>query len=724
MAANKSEIILAATDRTKAAFASASRSVEALSRDVSGFIGRFGGVAGVVGGAVAALSALENIKALKVLDQLDDLSEKTGISVEKLSELRFAGEATGTNFESLQSGIGRLSKQMAEAAGGNKEATATFKAMGVEVRNTDGSLRSSDQVLGDIADRFASYEDGAGKAALAQRVFGKSGAELIPLLNQGREGIGKLRTEAQALGAIYGGDLAKDAANFNDNIVKLRIASEAAAISVGGPFLKSLVSITNQMIEAKKQGGLLNAILVTIGGGVARTLGSDEIGQAQSRAKQATSEMQRIQNMMVGVELTLERDPGNEVAQKRLATYRTKIQELQKTASAASEELKALANAADPANDPQRRKEERGFTPAAAEPKKGAAPVVSGGDGGGGAKKAKDEQADAKRYLETLDKQLERTEQLSAVETALAEIRRINAAGGTVTEGLKQQILLKAADIDATKEQAENEKRLSEEREEAQKRLISLQDEGRRVFEDTRTPLEAYNAAIAKLKELHDAGAISADTYSRAVSKQGEALAESEKRAKGAGSDMDSFATRAAQSFQDTLGSGLADMMDGNFKNIGSNFKRMLNRMAADALAADISRMIFGGSAKGGQGGGLFGTLLSGVGSLLSNGAATSVANVMPGNSLDNLVNIKGGWGTMPSFAVGTDFVPEDMIAKIHKGERIVPAAENRATGGGGRGNVTVNPVFHLSSPATRETQSQIARRTGLEVERAMRRIG
>ena len=29
------------------------------------------------------------------------------------------------------------------------------------------------------------------------------------------------------------------------------------------------------------------------------------------------------------------------------------------------------------------------------------------------------------------------------------------------------------------------------------------------------------------------------------------------------------------------------------------------------------------------------------------------------------------------SFAVGTNFVPEDMVAQIHKGERIIPAADN-----------------------------------------------
>lgn len=66
-------------------------------------------------------------------ERLDDLQEKTGIAVEKLSELRYAVEATGTLFEALSGGVDRLSKVMAEAAGGGKKAAATFEALGVEV---------------------------------------------------------------------------------------------------------------------------------------------------------------------------------------------------------------------------------------------------------------------------------------------------------------------------------------------------------------------------------------------------------------------------------------------------------------------------------------------------------------------------------------------------------------------------------------------------------------
>ncbi|RYF61524.1 MAG: hypothetical protein EOO27_01695 [Comamonadaceae bacterium] len=110
---------------------------------------RVGFIAIAAAASVAAVASVSHSIAL--LDSLDDISEKSGISVENLSALRFAGEATGTSFDSLKTGLTKLARQMAEAAGGNKEAAATFKALGVEVKNSDGTLRGTDQVLSDIA---------------------------------------------------------------------------------------------------------------------------------------------------------------------------------------------------------------------------------------------------------------------------------------------------------------------------------------------------------------------------------------------------------------------------------------------------------------------------------------------------------------------------------------------------------------------------------------------
>src|SRR5688572_30538337 len=148
----KARVVIVGEDQTGPAFAGVSRQFDRLSASTGAIIGKLGAIGAAVGGAAGALRGLS--RAIALLDKLDDLSEKTGISVERLSELRYAGEVTGTSFEALTGGIGRLGKTMAEAAGGNKEAVATFEALGVEIFDAQGKLRGTEEVLADIAQRF------------------------------------------------------------------------------------------------------------------------------------------------------------------------------------------------------------------------------------------------------------------------------------------------------------------------------------------------------------------------------------------------------------------------------------------------------------------------------------------------------------------------------------------------------------------------------------------
>ncbi len=248
---SKAQIELSATDKTKAAFDSAKRNLQGLGEQASALPAKFG----TLGIALAGVFSAATIKgAVDMLDKLDDLSEKTGISVENLSALRYAGEVTGTSMEAIATSVKKLSVNMAEAASGSKEAVATFKSVGVEVKNADGSLRNQDLVLGDLADRFASYADGAGKSALAQKIFGKAGADMIPLLNQGSEGIARLRKEAEGLGLVYGGELAKQAAQFNDNLKKLELSAEAAKVQLASGIVPTLNDLLNTFVQLKANG--------------------------------------------------------------------------------------------------------------------------------------------------------------------------------------------------------------------------------------------------------------------------------------------------------------------------------------------------------------------------------------------------------------------------------------------------------------------------------------
>jgi hypothetical protein len=132
--------------------------------------------------AVAAIAAgtAMGFAVKHAIDHADALSksaQKAGVTVEALSRLEFAAKLSDISLEGLTGGLQKLSKAMADATITKTSTAATaFKALGINITDASGKLRSSTAVLGEIADRFSRLEDGSTKTALAMQIFGKSGA--------------------------------------------------------------------------------------------------------------------------------------------------------------------------------------------------------------------------------------------------------------------------------------------------------------------------------------------------------------------------------------------------------------------------------------------------------------------------------------------------------------------------------------------------------------------
>lgn len=293
MADQKTAVVITARDETAAGFASAGAALQRLT-------GQFASLANPIGAAATAMSAGAlalgaSVKsAIDTGDSFNKLSQKTGIAVESLSALAYAGELSDVSLESLATGIKKLSVNMNEAAGtANGKAAEAFKALGVTVKGNDGVLRASDAVLGDIADRFAGMKDGAGKTALAVALFGKAGADLIPFLNQGSKGIADLTVEAEKLGLIMAGKTAKASEEFNDNIKKLTLSTAALGRSITADLIGPLAEYTKLMVEARKQGvGVFGSVAVGLRLGDTDAKGTQELKERaaalQGRISDAT----------------------------------------------------------------------------------------------------------------------------------------------------------------------------------------------------------------------------------------------------------------------------------------------------------------------------------------------------------------------------------------------------------------------------------------------------
>ena len=258
MASNRAQILISAVDQTKTAFDSIKRGLGGLTdtaKSVNGVLANLG-----VAVSVAGLTAMVK-SAIDTGDALDEMSQRVGVSVETLSVWKPAAEQSGVSGESFEKGLRKLSTTMLEAATGSEDAARGFSAVGVEFKNQDGTLRATDQVLLDLAERFKAMPDGAEKTALAVQLFGKSGAELIPFLNQGRDGINELSAEMQALGVQMSGETAAQAGNFNDALDKLKLATTSIGNQIIASLLPALNDMTGGMVESAKQGGTLRVIL-------------------------------------------------------------------------------------------------------------------------------------------------------------------------------------------------------------------------------------------------------------------------------------------------------------------------------------------------------------------------------------------------------------------------------------------------------------------------------
>lgn len=219
-----------------------------------------GAMAAVAAAAVAAGAVLGAAMKSTIddMDKLSKTSQKLGVPVEQLSALAYAADLSDVSFEALSKSVGKLSRTMVEAAAKpTSEAANAFRALGVSVRDSNGNLKSSDAVLGDVAESFSGLKDGAGKTAVAMALFGKSGADLIPLLNGGRDGLKEMNEEAQAFGAIVSTKAAKEAEAFNDNVTRLGYAIKGILVQAVSAVLPTLVEMSNRMVETAKNSGIL-----------------------------------------------------------------------------------------------------------------------------------------------------------------------------------------------------------------------------------------------------------------------------------------------------------------------------------------------------------------------------------------------------------------------------------------------------------------------------------
>jgi len=203
--------------------------------------------------AAAAAAALIGLAAsvkgdIDVFDDMSKAASKIGVPIDKLSELKYAADLSGVSMEGLQTALGRLSRNMNDFRDGSKGAVQLFDQLGISATNVDVSMKPTMQVLSEVSDVFASMPDGAQKTALAMQLMGRSGAEMIPLLNGGSQALSDLMAEAARFGLTISEDTGKAAEAFNDNLSRLGYIAQGVGISLSAALAPALAVISDGLV--------------------------------------------------------------------------------------------------------------------------------------------------------------------------------------------------------------------------------------------------------------------------------------------------------------------------------------------------------------------------------------------------------------------------------------------------------------------------------------------
>jgi hypothetical protein len=242
------QIEIAASDKTAAAFSSATVRMKAFDAQTkaigTGGVAAFGRLSGAVSGMVPALSAASvawsvwqaGMRAADIGEQADQI----GMTTDELQAYRLAAAQAGISNEQLDSSMIRLNRAMSEAGAGNVDMIAKFERLGVELLDANGQLRTAADAAPDLARGLLALGNQTERNGLMFDFFGRAGQRNVTLLRELAQGNDALVAAARGQGAIIGPDAIKSWDSVADRMKVVQTqwntltASLAAVVALPG----------------------------------------------------------------------------------------------------------------------------------------------------------------------------------------------------------------------------------------------------------------------------------------------------------------------------------------------------------------------------------------------------------------------------------------------------------------------------------------------------------
>lgn len=602
-------------------------------------------IAGAAATVALVKSSIDNADALLAQSQM------YGVNIELLSGYQLGLEKAESSSADLATGL----KGLANAVDSNSEA---FARLQISTRNSDGSLKDSNTLLEEIADRFASMPDGITKTALAQDLLGKSGIKLIPFLNEGAAGLRSMREESEKLGKVITLETAQAADRFNDNLATLKAVITGTGNELAKSLLPKMIEFTDTVNDPATQQGIKDIVnglaqmaiqltkIVTLIPNVTRFLAEefaslmggpalDDAARLNELLAETENRISVIRNFGGGARGLQSELPGLEAqAQqlKEMIALNTELAEAQKLARASSPAASPTA-----ANAPTFNPLIAGGSDAADAAEKRLAQyrqeLALLGQTGEASKLRYDLEEGALKGLINTNKELADQLLLNAeaidTEAWFAEYQKKREAGEQEQANLQKQIDLygetssaviyryevekglrqgaTAAEIAANEalyEQLDLKKQLAEEAANDEQFAVmeaGLQKQIDLLGETSDAAILLYDIEHGGYKQFDEDQQAKLVLLAEELEAREAMMREIEEQEKAKAKIMEEFAERT----QNILADFLKGSFDDGLKGAADRFKQMLADLAAEAVAADIMKFVVGlGKNSGGTGGG------------------------------------------------------------------------------------------------------------------------
>lgn len=219
-----------------------------------------GGLSGMLLGAGAAATAALAPLALfnKALDTIDmashlvDTADRIGLSTTALQELGFGFAQAGVKQSEFETGMEQFSKRIGEAATKGGRLADILKANGIAIRDSNGQIRTSEQLLASYAELIRNASSEQEKMLLVTEAFGRGGGAMLVGLNDGAKGILNMKKAAEDAGGVIDEQLLRRAEEMGDRWDaawhRFSVSSQSAILSA----LEGMDGLNKMLVDHQK----------------------------------------------------------------------------------------------------------------------------------------------------------------------------------------------------------------------------------------------------------------------------------------------------------------------------------------------------------------------------------------------------------------------------------------------------------------------------------------